>query len=116
MTPEQGRAAAALLMISRLISHHGLTMQQAAHAVAQVSYRETGEHTHLVTAEAAAMLAELMAPVRAFMDAMRPAVAAAAEQFAALARQLTAAAPTAAGRRTDRPAWASPYGPPSRRR
>ncbi|WP_327385046.1 hypothetical protein [Streptomyces sp. NBC_01207] len=116
MTPEQGRATAALMMISRLIRHQGLTGEEAATAVAQRIRGEEGPHTHLVTVEAAAMLAEMTAPIRAFMEALRPAVMAATETMAAILGRLAANTATAAGRCLDRPAWASPYGPPTRRR
>ncbi|BBA98299.1 hypothetical protein RVR_4431 [Actinacidiphila reveromycinica] len=115
MTPEQASARAALVLIHRLVRRHGLSVEDAATAVAQRRRREDGPHTHLVVAEAHAVLAEAMAPIRTFMEAMRPVAKAAAAAMAELARALQPVArQVAAGR--DRPAWASPYGPPPRRR
>ncbi|MGY3199794.1 hypothetical protein [Streptomyces sp. TE5632] len=113
MTPEQARAA--LLLTGRLIQRHGLTVEEAVTAVAQKQRKETGPHTHLVAAEAAAVMSEATATLRAFTDALRPAVEAAAAAIAALVRTLQTAPQPAARTRRDRPAWASPYGPPRRR-
>lgn len=62
---------------------------------------------------------QLRAALRAYVDAVAPAVRQMAEQFARLAAALREAGvvdhqgrPT----RRDRPAWQSPYGPPPRRR
>ncbi|MEU6929007.1 hypothetical protein AB0A05_07565 [Streptomyces sp. NPDC046374] len=116
MTPEQASARAALLLIGRLVKRHGLTVEEAVTAVAQRRRRETGPHTDLVVAEAHAVLAEALAPIRACMDALRPMAQAAAAAMAELGRALNQAAPVARAARADRPAWASPYGPPPRRR
>jgi len=118
MTPEQASAQAALILIGRLIKRHGLTVEEAVTAVAQCRRREDGPHTHLVVAEAAAVMAEAMAPIRAFIEAMRPAVQAAAAAMADFGRALRAAIPQQPADRPgrNRPAWASPYGPPPRRR
>ncbi|WNI31479.1 hypothetical protein [Streptomyces sp. ITFR-6] len=115
MTPEQASAHAALVLIRRLVRTHGLSVEDAATAVAQRRRREDGPHTHLVVAEAHAVLAEAMAPIRTFMEAMRPVAKAAAAAMAELARALQPVARQVATVR-DRPAWASPYGPPPRRR
>ncbi|MFD5788633.1 hypothetical protein ACFWH1_18670 [Streptomyces sp. NPDC127037] len=114
MTPEQASAHAALILIGRLVRLHGLTTEEAVTAVAQRRRREDGPHTHLVVAEAHTVLAEAMAPIRTFMEAMRPVATAAAAAMAELARALQPIARRAATGR-DRPAWASPYGPPPRR-
>ncbi|MFJ7592491.1 hypothetical protein ACIQZO_35000 [Streptomyces sp. NPDC097617] len=113
MTPEQASARAALILIGRLVKLHGLTVEEAVTAVAQRRRREDGPHTHLVVAEARAVMAEALAPVRAFMKALRPVIEASAAAMTELRSALRQAAPAA---RRDRPAWTSPYGPPPRRR
>ncbi|MFC8463383.1 hypothetical protein [Streptomyces sp. NPDC057250] len=110
LTPHQVHAA--LLLAQRLVERHDLTPTEAFIAVDQTRRGETGPHTHLVTTEAAALLAEATAPVRAMLDALRPITEAAARTMAELTRAL---APVTNGR-SDRPAWISPYGPPPRRR
>ncbi|MGW6456299.1 hypothetical protein ACWF94_10295 [Streptomyces sp. NPDC055078] len=116
MTPEQASARAALILIGRLVKLHGLTVEEAVTAVAQRRRRESGRHTHLVVAEARAVMAEAMAPIRAAIEAFRPMAQAAAAAMAVLDRALRQTAPAATATRHDRPAWATPYGPPPRRR
>ncbi|MFD3609001.1 hypothetical protein ACFWXA_13170 [Streptomyces atroolivaceus] len=116
MTPEQASARAALLLIGRLVRLRGLTVEEAVTAVAQRRRREDGPHTDLVVAEAHAVMAEALAPIRAAIDAMKPMAQAAATAMAELSRALRQAAPATVAARADRPAWASPYGPPPRRR
>ncbi|MFF3096759.1 hypothetical protein [Streptomyces cyaneofuscatus] len=115
MTPEQASARAALLLIHRLIRHHGLTYEEAVTAVTQRRRGEDGPHTHLVLAEATAVLREAMEPLRTFAAALRPAAEAAARAMAALTAALRTT-PATTPARPDRPAWATPYGPPPRRR
>ncbi|GGZ23697.1 hypothetical protein GCM10010387_16130 [Streptomyces inusitatus] len=117
MTPEQTRAGTALVLIRRLIQHQGLTAEEAAAAVAQVHRGDTGPHTRLVAEEAASLMREAFAPIHVFMEALRPAAEAIAPVMAQLGRALRAAVPQPvnAPART-RPPWASPYGPPPRRR
>lgn len=117
MTPEQTRAAMNLKMIGRLVERHGLTAEDAATAIAQHHRGETGPHTPLITAEAFAMLGEFTARLRAAIsEAFTAVVREAAESFAAFTRAVESSAAPGSGRRPDRPAWASPYGPPARRR
>ncbi|MBT2453306.1 hypothetical protein [Streptomyces sp. ISL-86] len=116
MTPEQARARAALLLIGRLVRLRGLTVEEAVTAVAQRRRRETGPHTDLVVAEAHAVMSEALAPIRAAMEAFKPIAQAAAAAMAELARALRPIAQQTAAARRDRPAWATPYGPPPRRR
>ncbi|MFF4388544.1 hypothetical protein ACFY0G_17455 [Streptomyces sp. NPDC001552] len=117
MTPEQASARAALVLIHRLIQNRGLTVEEAVVAVAQRRRREVGPHTDLVTAEAAAVLHEAFAPIRAMMEAFKPVAQAMATAMADLVRALQRPAiQGAATARASRPAWASPYGPPPRRR
>lgn len=112
MTPEQAHARAALLLIGRLVKRRGLTVREAVTAVAQRRRRETGPHTDLVLAEARAVLAEALAPMRALIEAFQPVARAAATVMAELGGALSQAPDV----RADRPAWVSPYGPPPRRR
>ncbi|THA54282.1 hypothetical protein [Streptomyces sp. A1136] len=116
MTPEQASARAALLLIGRLVRLRGLTVEEAVTAVAQRRRRETGPHTDLVVAEAHAVMSEALAPIRAAMEAFKPMAQAAAAAMAELARALRPVAQQTAAARRDRPAWATPYGPPPRRR
>lgn len=118
MTPEQASAHAALILIGRLVTRRGLTVEEAVTAVAQRRRREDGPHTDLVIAEAHAVVAEAAAPVMALMqkmaEAMQPVIQAASAAMAELARAFKPATGKTAARR-DRPVWASPYGPPPRR-
>ncbi|WP_327241048.1 hypothetical protein OG243_01880 [Streptomyces sp. NBC_01318] len=82
---------------------------KAVTAVAQRRRRETGPHTELV-------LAEAMAPMCSLMEAFQPLAEAAAAAMAELGRALQPVAQQATGSRCDRPPWATPYGPPPRRR
>jgi hypothetical protein len=115
MTPEQASARAALLLIARLVHLRGLTVEEAVAAVAQRRRRETGPHTHLVLAEANAVLAEALAPMRKLIEAFQPVVKAAAAAMADLVKTFQPVVQQIAARR-DRPAWVTPYGPPPRRR
>ncbi|MFI7137212.1 hypothetical protein ACIBQ5_05415 [Streptomyces massasporeus] len=125
VVPFTGRAAAHALLVLRLVDNHGLTPPTAETAVRAAEAGEPTEHTELVAAEARAAAAEMgqqltQAIVHAF-QAMQPALQAAA----AAARKFTEALQTTATvqaphgkpvKRPDRPAWASPYGPPPRGR
>lgn len=108
MTPEQASDHAALLLTSRLVHYHGLTIEEAATAVVQRRRRQHGPHTDLVTTEAHAVLTEAAAPIRTALEAIRPAVKAAATAMADLTRTCRKAIPA----RHDRPACTSPQGPP----
>ncbi|MFI1954823.1 hypothetical protein ACH437_23745 [Streptomyces xinghaiensis] len=108
MTPEQASDHAALLLTSRLVHYHGLTVEEAATAVVQRRRRQHGPHTHLVTAEAHAVLTEAATPIRTALEAIRPAAKAAAAAMADLTRVFRKAAPA----RHDRLTCTSPYGPP----
>ncbi|MFB8347981.1 hypothetical protein [Streptomyces niveus] len=116
MTPEQASARAAIILVRRLIMNHGLTVEEAVTAVAQLRRREDGPHTHLVVAEAHAVMAEALVPIRKMIEAFQLIAQAAAAAMAELGRALRQNAPAATAVRRDRPAWASPYGPPPRRR
>lgn len=66
-----------------------------------------------------AAVEQVRAGLRAWAEAVAPAVRTVAEEFARLAEQLREAGVVDdQGRpvRRDRPAWQSPYGPPPRRR
>jgi hypothetical protein len=119
VTPEQAQARAALLLILRLFRHHDLSPAEAASAVHQRRAGQTGPHTHLVTQEAHAMIREAAAPLRAIVQALRPLVRMAADvmaEFTRAAQQVVAGIHAGTGARRTRPAWMSPYGPPTRRR
>lgn len=116
MTPEQASAHASLVLIRRLVRNHSLTVEEAVTAVAQRRRREDGPHTHLVVAEAQAVVAEASSPIRALMEAMRPLFKAASAAMTELACALQPIARQTLAAHRDRPAWASPYGPPPRRR
>ncbi|RWZ73361.1 hypothetical protein EQK42_24840, partial [Streptomyces albidoflavus] len=112
MTPEQASARASIILTRRLVTNHGLTVEEAITALAQRRRRETGPHTHLVVAEANAVLAEALQPIRAAIEALRPMAEAAATAMGDLGRALRQTTPAAQAARRDRPAWATPYGPP----
>ncbi|MEU2487101.1 hypothetical protein ABZ593_21140 [Streptomyces sp. NPDC012617] len=116
LTPEQASARAAIILMRRLIANHGLTVEEAVTAVAQRRRRETGPHTHLVVAEAHAVMAEALVPIRAAIEALAPMAQTLAAAMAELRRALRQTTTKAAAARRDRPAWATPYGPPLRRR
>lgn len=118
MTTEQVEARAVMVLVFRLVQRYELTPQEASVAVGQRRRGETGPHTHLVAEEATALMRDMAAPFRAFLEAMRPAAEAAAAAMSELSRALRAAIPQQPAGRPgrDRPAWASPYGPPPRRR
>ncbi|WP_327421861.1 hypothetical protein OG763_15095 [Streptomyces sp. NBC_01230] len=116
MTPEEASARAELLLIGRLVRNRGLAVEEAVTAVAQRRRRETGPHTDIVLAEAHAVLAEAMAPMRSLMEALKPLAQAAAAPMVELSCALRPVAEQSTAAPRDRPAWATPYGPPPRRR
>ncbi len=106
------------ILIRRLVDRHGLTRMTARHAVIAVEEGRTSDRTELVQAEACAVMAETMQQIR---EAFRPMAESMIEAFKQLVQAferlgVTAEAGSAPGRRRDRPAWQSPYGPPRRRR
>ena len=109
------QAEAAMLLVHRLITRHGLTTEEAVTAVAQRHRGVEGPHTHLVTAEAQTVVKDTAAAFRAVAEALRPAAEAAAAAIRAFLEAVRTA-PHLPGRRRDRPAWQSPYGPAQRRR
>lgn len=118
------REAARVVLVRRLVDHHQLTVDEALTAVLQAEEGATGPHTDLARTEAAAIVHAVVGPIRdriqEALRAMIPALEAAAAGFrkacAALNQaQYALAPPPAPGRRPDRPAWQSPYGPPTRR-
>lgn len=125
MPTEQDHRRAAMVMVGRLVHRHGLTLGEALVAVDQRRRRETGPHTDLVKAEAEEYVREFRAALRSLVDPLQPLMAAAARALAELAKALQpvarqlaehAAASSTPARRRDRPAWATTYGPPPRRR
>ncbi|MCW7941640.1 hypothetical protein AAW14_06235 [Streptomyces hygroscopicus] len=106
------------ILVRRLVERHGLEPEDARHAVIAAEQDHTSEHAALVQAEARAVMDETMQRIR---DAFRPMAESMAETFKQLAqafeRMRASAAPVPApGRRTDRPAWQSPYGPAGKKR
>ncbi|MFC9341433.1 hypothetical protein ACFT0G_25390 [Streptomyces sp. NPDC057020] len=105
------------VLVLLLITRRELTPQEASLAVGQARRGEVGPHTHLVTLEAAWLLAAATAPVRAALEALAPFAETAARAMADLARVMASVTQQlATANRSDRPTWASPYGPPPRGR
>lgn len=114
-----------LLLAHRLMHRHGLTPSEALNALDQVRAGTEGPHTHLVRAEARAVLEEMCGPlrdlIRRYVEAVGPALQALGATMRRVAEQLRGArqddyalAPPRPKPR-DRPSWQSPYGPPTRR-
>ncbi|MEU9218841.1 hypothetical protein AB0D47_20095 [Streptomyces sp. NPDC048376] len=104
-------------LIRRLIDEHGLTRMTARHAVMAAEEGRDSEHAELVRAEAARVVREMTGRIRIAIQPMAEAAVAALRQLRQALDQLKQAAPPQPlGRRHDRPAWQSPYGPPQRRR
>lgn len=118
------RVAARVVLVRRLVDLHGLAVDEAHTAVRQAEHGQDGPHADLVRAEAAAVIEQALAPIRQriadAIEALIPAMRKVAEGFQAACTvinqaQYALAPPPAPGRRPDRPAWQSPYGPPTRR-
>lgn len=105
------------ILVKRLVERHGLEAEQARRAVVAVELGRDDEHVALVQAEARAAMNETMQAFRAALRPMAEAANTAAKQIAEALKALrtATASPPAPGRRTDRPAWQSPYGPARRR-
>ncbi len=119
---DTGRAAARAVLVSRLVDR-GLEPAEAAAAVRAAETGQPTEHLELLSAEARAAAAEAGQRVgqilAAFARALQPVVQAAAAVMRQLDEALRAAghaSSTGKPGRRDRPAWQSPYGPPSRRK
>ena len=118
-------AMARATLVLRLIEHHGLSAEVGRAAVLAAERGQHTEYTSHVHAEARAVVAQqthaAAEAVAAFLQAMRPALEAMAEAAQRAAAAFAATSPKvcpapAPGRRADRPAWQSPYGPAPRRR
>ena len=113
-TPAAGQAGAVL--VRRLVERHGLDETTAAAAVTDTRAGTANPYSELVATEAAAVLTEGMKPLldatAAAWQAIQPALQHLAQTIAHFAAQLEEADRL---RAQDRPAWQSPYGPPSRR-
>ena len=118
-SPHGPRAEAREVLIRRLVDHHGLTRMTARHAVFAVERGHSSRYEHLVRTEANAVIADVSARIRAslqpFAEAMAEAFRRVAEAVNAMRQDQYELAPPPA-RRSDRPAWQSPYGPPRSRR
>lgn len=130
-TPDRGtpavggnRAAGRELLVRRLVENHDLTRTTARRAIIAAEARRTTSHTPLVHAEARTAADEAMRSVRAAFRPMVETMAETMKELKAAFERMRAAVPAAtcpcpdsrSGRRTDRPAWQSPYGPATRRR
>ncbi|MEV6124401.1 hypothetical protein AB0M23_28490 [Streptomyces sp. NPDC052077] len=121
--PYTGHAAARSHLVGRLISQ-GLTPSEAAAAVRTAETGEPAEHLELALAEAHAAAAEarqhILRAAATLLRALQPAVQAAAAALRQLADATRTTGPDGTGggpgRRRDRPAWQSPYGPAPRRK
>ncbi|WP_435609990.1 hypothetical protein [Streptomyces sp. C10-9-1] len=91
----------------RLVDRHGLSHLAAHTAVARAAAGVPGRHHDLVLAEQDALIEESLAQLKAFTEAIAPAVQ---QLTATVVRLMDALEPLTAPRRT-RPAWQSPYGP-----
>lgn len=114
---------ARIYLVRRLTDRHGLDHTDALNAVLQAERHQPGPHTELVRAEAHAIVTELLTPIwrriTETIEALIPAIGVAAAGLKQAADAVTQAhyalaPPPAPGRRRDRPAWQSPYGPPTR--
>ncbi|WP_129846719.1 hypothetical protein [Streptomyces albidoflavus] len=126
LTEHEARLAGALAF--RLMMRHRLTQHQALTAVLHVLHdaEEADTHTDLARQELDLFKSDLIRAGRAFADFRNSLVAAFARLQPALAEataSLDALRPQLAEARADRsragrsrPAWQSPYGPPTRRR
>ncbi|MBP5890628.1 hypothetical protein [Streptomyces scabiei] len=120
----RARLAAREVLTRRLVDQHGLTRFTARRAVLAVEEGRDTPHAELVRAEAAEVLRPFVEMMQLLRERLRPVVQAWAKAMRAAADAVRAAqntrpddyvlAPPPAP--SDRPAWQSPYGPPSRRR
>ncbi|MGI5408689.1 hypothetical protein ACQEV9_18085 [Streptomyces chartreusis] len=116
-----GRMVAREAVVRRLVDDHGLSPDTAVAAVHAVETGQPTEHQPLVSAAARVIAAELAQRLgqlfAAFTRALEPMARAAAAAMRQLDESLrTAGHHASSSRRRDRPAWQSPYGPPSRRK
>jgi hypothetical protein len=83
-----------------------------------VTWQELADYIAEIQAERARRAQQVIdALTRAFTEVVKPAAEAAARGLAQMQQTVEQAAPPLPpGRRHDRPAWQSPYGPPQRRR
>lgn len=117
------RLAAREILTRHLVEHHGLTRFTARRAVLAVEEGRETRHADLVRAEAQAVMAPFVEAWEQVRKSLLPVAEAWAKTMRATADAVKAArnaraadfdlAPPPAPR--DRPAWQSPYGPPSRR-
>jgi hypothetical protein len=105
------------VLVRRLVERHGIDEATAIDAVDAARAGTPDEYGPLVATEAAAVLTEGMRPLldafAAAWQAIQPALQHLAQSVSRFAEQLEEADRL---RAQDRPAWQSPYGPPTRRR
>lgn len=106
------------VLTRRLVERHGVEPERARHAVIAAEQGRTSEHAALVQAEVRAVMTESMQQLREAFRPMAETMIETLKQLAQAFERLHAGAEPvpAPGRRHDRPAWQSPYGPASKRR
>lgn len=112
------RDAAREVLVRRLVECHGVARSAALNAVIAAERGVATQHSELVQAAARAAAEEAMQSIRRAFRPMVETMAETMKQLAAAFERMHATVPAAgtrAGRRTDRPAWQSPYGPAPRR-
>lgn len=117
----RARLAAREVLTRRLVERHGLTRFTARRAVLAVEQGRDTRHADLVRAEAQAFMAPWTEAMQQLYQRLRPIAEAWTKAMRAAADAVRAAqnprgddyalAPSA-----DRPAWQSPYGPPTKKR
>lgn len=107
------------VLVRRLTERHGIDPDDAREAVLAAELGRATEHAAIVRAEARAVMDEALQRLRIAFRPMAESMTETLKQLSQAFEQLRASAstiPTAAcGRRSDRPAWQSPYGPATRR-
>jgi hypothetical protein len=107
------------VLVHRLSDRHGLRLLESHFAVRRVALGIPGRHEELVRAEAHLLLREIVATLQRVVTELARALMSALQQLGEAARRASAAMEQAAANnqaaRRDRPAWATPYGPPPRR-
>ena len=104
------------VIVQRLIDRHGLNADEAHAALLAAERGQDSEQARLAAAEAQAALNEVAAQIRAAVQPMIQRVADQFRQIKEVLQQLPEVVDYKPAPRRDRPAWQTPYGPPSRRR
>ncbi|MBK3630310.1 hypothetical protein JHN59_37055 [Streptomyces sp. MBT49] len=117
----RARLAAREILTRRLVERHGLVRFTARRAVLAVEQGRDTPHAELVRTEAHEVMRPMHGAFERMREQLRPVVEAYAGTVRALADSLRRARLIEDQhghlvKQSDRPAWLSPYGPPSRRR